>query len=229
MRTDFAGGNSSNIGTGSTGGAYFTNAGTNDLWSLSSTSEMLIAYPNGLAADVVNLIRVSLADGSVKNVINGVTIDQYPPSSARRFLLSPDKQRLLFVTRDGNGGEALYMYNLSTPDEAPTLIAGGNRSARINGVAWSADSQRVYYVLASDTNALSMFTLTGESKLIVRGIFQNLVVSPDGSLAATSEQVRADGNDIRNNLVVIDTNTQQKTVLVEGGRGQSALMPLAVR
>ncbi|MBX3083515.1 MAG: hypothetical protein KF716_17920 [Anaerolineae bacterium] len=229
MRTDFSGGNSSNIETGQTGGAYFTNAGTNDLWPLAATSEMLVAYPNGLAADVVNLIRVSLADGTVKNVINSVTIDQYPPSMSRRFLASPDKQRLIFVTRDGNGGEALYMYSLLSPDEAPTLIAGGNRSDRINGVAWSADSQRVYYVLASDINALSVFTLAGESKLIVRGIFQGLALSPDGTLAATSEQVRVDTNDVRNNLVVIDTTSQQKTVLVEGGRGESALTPLVVR
>jgi Tol biopolymer transport system component len=178
---------------------------------------------------VVNLVRVAVADGTMTRVINSVTIDQFPPSSARRFQTSPDRQRLMFVTRDGNGGEALYMYNLLSPGDAPDLIAGGNRSDRINGAAWSADSQRIYYVLASDVNALSMFSLAGESKLIVRGIFQNLAISPDGSLAATSEQVRADTNDVRNNLVVIDTNTQQKTVLVEGGRGQSALTPLAVR
>jgi hypothetical protein len=229
LKTDMAGGNSVNVQSGATGGVYFPNAGSNDLWSLPATNEVLVAFPNGLATDVVNLVRVSLADGTVRGVLSGVIVDQYPPSNMRRLALSPDQQSVTLVTRDGNGGETLYLYRLNTPETAPILIAGGNRSDRINGVGWSGDNQRIYYLLASDANGLYLFNLAGEAKLVLRGTFQNLALSPDGSLAAASEQVRVDTNDLRNHLVVINTGTLEKTVLAEGARGEPAQVPLLVR
>jgi hypothetical protein len=229
MRSAFAGGNSVNIQTGQAGGRYFLNAGTNDLWPLPATNDLLIAYPNGLAADVVNLARVSAVDGTVTAVQNSVVIDQHPPSAPRRFVFTPDGNHLAYIRRDGNGAETLYVYSLKTPAEPPQVIAGGNRGDRINAIAWAGDNQRLFYVGQGDLNGLSVYSLGGESKVVLRGVFQNLTLSPDGALAATSEQVRLDARDLRNNLVVITTSTQQKTVLVEGARGDAALTPLVLR
>ncbi|MBX3065262.1 MAG: hypothetical protein KF726_19945 [Anaerolineae bacterium] len=229
MKTDFAGGNSANVESEATGGRYFVTAASNDLWSLPATEEVLIAYPNGLAADVVNLERVSVKTGAAQTVMNGVVVDQYQPSAPRRFLFSPDHSKLAFVTRDGNGGEALYIYDLSQPAEPPQQVAGGNRSDRIGAVAWAGDGSRLFYILSGDLNSLSSFSMMGESKVIARGQFQMLVASANGKLVATSEQVRLSASDVRNNLVVINTESQEKTVLIEGAKGDSALTPLVVR
>jgi hypothetical protein len=229
MRTDMAGGNSQNIQSQESRGAYFLNAGTNDLWPLPTTNEILVAHPNGLAADVVNLLRVSVVDDTVQPVMTSVTIDQHPPSTPRRFVFSTDGKKLAFVKRDGNGAETLYLYQLDQPAEPPLVVAGGNRGDQIGAVAWAGDSQRLYYLDSGDANTLSVFALTGESKVIQRGTFQGLALNPDGTLIATSEQVRLDARDVRNHLVLIQTADGQKTTLVEGGRGELALTPLILR
>jgi hypothetical protein len=233
LRTDFAGGNSVNIGsgpTGSNGGAlYFNNSGTNDAILMPDGKSLLITVPNGLHSDLVNLARISLADGTLANVLGSVVVDQYPPTVPRRFLRSPKGDRLAMVTRDANGGEKLYVYDMSTPETQPVPVAGGNRSDRINGVAWTADGQRLYYVITGDDNALLYITTKGESKRVMRGSFQGLVISPDGASAAMSEQVQAGTNDLRNNLILVNVTDQSKVSLVEGNKGDGALTPLVLR
>jgi hypothetical protein len=233
LRSDFAGGNSVNVGsgpTGSNGGAlYFNNSGTNDAMLLPDGKSLLITVPNGLHGDVVNVARVSLSDGALSNVLSGVVVDQYPPTAPRRFLRSPKGDRMAFVTRDGNGGEKLFIYDMSAPETQPVPIAGGNRSDRINGLAWTADGERLYYTITGDDNALIYVTTKGESKRIIRGTFQGLVISADGASAATSEQVQAGTNDLRNNLILINVNDQSKVNLVEGNKGDVALTPLILR
>ncbi|MCC7451141.1 MAG: hypothetical protein IT324_27260 [Anaerolineae bacterium] len=232
LRTDFAGGNSANLAsgpTGSSGGAiYFTNTGANDMWLMPDGKELLIAVPNGLNPDVVNLARLTLDGATINPVLGGVITDQYPPSMPRRFLRSPKGDRLAMVTRDGNGGEKLYLYDLTSPTTQPEVIAGGNRTDRVNALAWTADGERLYYLVSGEDNALRYVT-KNEKKLVVRGQFQGLAVSPDGSAAATSEQVQQSTNDLRNNLILVNVNEQSKVTLVEGGKGESALTPLAVR
>ncbi len=232
LRTDFAGGNSANIAsgpTGSSGGAiYFTSVGSNDMWLMPGGKELLVAVPNGLNPDVVNLARLTL-DGSTSNpVLGSVIIDQYPPTMPRRFLRSPKGDRLAMVTRDGNGGEKLYIYDLTAPTNPPEVIAGGNRTDRINAIAWTADGERLYYLVSGEDNALRYAT-KAEKKLVVRGQFQGLAVNPDGSAAAISEQIQQATNDLRNNLILVNVADQSKVTLVEGSKGEGALTPLAVR
>jgi len=233
LRTDLAGGNSVNVGsgpTGSNGGAvYFNSSATNDAFLSSDGKSLLITVPNGLHADLANLARVSLTDGTLSNVLSGVIVDQYPPTLARRFLRSPKGDRIALVTRDGNGAEKLYIYDLTAPQNQPVAVAGGNRSDRINSVAWTADGERLYYVITGDDNALLYITTKGESKRVIRGTFQGLVISPDGASAAMSEQVKAGTNDLRNNLILVNVTDQSKVNLVEGGKGDGALTPLVLR
>ncbi len=234
MRTDFGGGNSVNIAqgpTGSNGAAlYFNNAGENDLWALPGGKELLIAVPSGRSVDVVNLARISLdGNGTLTNVIGNVVIPQYPLIMPNRFQFSPKADRLALVTRDANGGEKLWTYDLNAPQNPPSAVAGGNRSDRITGLAWTADGSRLYYTITGEDNALIYTSDKGETKRVVRGLFQGLAIKTDGSAASTSEQVQAGTNDLRNNLVLVNVNDGTKVNLVEGAKGDSALSPLAVR
>lgn len=231
LRTDLKGGASVNLSSGSSGGAYFPNAATNALWAIPGRDELLITYPNGLSSDVANLARISLADGKIIPVIDTVVVDFHPPSLPRRMLFSPDGMRLAMVRRGGNGIEQLLVYRLDAPDTKPEAVAGGGRSDRILAVAWGSDSQRLFYITTGETSAIYYLTLAEPvtRTLVMRGIFQGLVLSADASALATSEQVQVATNDVRNNLLLITVADQRSAILVEGSRGESALVPLAVR
>jgi len=54
-------------------------------------------------------------------------------------------------------------------------------------------------------------------------------VSPDGAVASTSEQIQQAANDLRNNLILVNVAEVSKVTLVEGGKGEGALTPIAVR
>ncbi len=233
VRTDFAGGNTADVAkgpTGSNGSAlYFNSAGGNNLWLLPGGKEALISVPNGLSNDLVNLARVSLADGTLTNVISNVVVPTYPPSAPNRFLFSPKGDHLAFVQRDRTGGEKLFMYDLNATQNPPSAVAGGNASDRINGLAWTADSNSLFYVITGEDNAMIYTTVKGDTKRVVRGSFQGLAIKPDGSAASTSEQVQAGTNDLRNNLVLVNVSDQSKVNLVEGAKKESALVPITVR
>lgn len=230
LRTDFAGGNSINfVDKTPTGGKYYVNTNTNDLFPLPDGKGLLLVYPNGLSTDVGNLARINLADGRVTPVLSAVVTDQSPPSMPHRFLRNSQGTQLALVTRNGNNGETLYVYDLTKPDSDPAQITDLNRSNRINALAWNKTGDRLVYLVSGDDPSLSYIDLKGEKKLVVRGVFQGLVINPDGTLAATSEQVLADKNDLRNNLVMFSLSDGARTKLVEGQKGDSALVPITMR
>jgi hypothetical protein len=221
----------SEVASGQTGGAYFTYAATTGLWPTPSGEDVLIAFPNGLNLDVANLTRVRLPDGALTPVLVGMVADMHPPASTRRLVIDRTGKRLAAVTRDGNGSETLYVYDIEQPEREAARLAGGDRSDRISGLAWTSDGSRLYYLINGNTNALYAQELGAQSerRLIMRGNYQGLAISPDGSIAAVSRQER-DGNKVRNHLLAIPTgDAPREIMLVEGLPGESALMPLAVR
>jgi hypothetical protein len=232
FRADFAGGEPSLIAQGLAGGRYFTYAATSGLWMMPGGEQVMIAYPNGLNIDIANLARVRLSDGQVTPVLLGVAVPMHPPAMPGRFVFNPTGTRFAAVTRDGNGGEALYVYDLARPETDAVQLAGGSRSDRIGGVAWTADGNRLYYIISGDTSALYAFDLTmqGDRRPVLRGTFQGLAISPDGTAIATSRQNRVSGDDVRNSLILIRLgDPPREDVLVEGSRGESALVPFAIR
>jgi hypothetical protein len=233
MRTDLGGGNSTNLVNGLTGlkgaAAYLNNTGTNNMWLMPGGKELMFTVPNGLNSDVADLARVSVEGGAKSDILAGVEVDIYPPPRGRRFLFNPTGDHLALITRAGNQSEKLYMYDLTSPSTAPVFLAGGNAADRINGVAWSADGTRLYYVITGEDNVMSYATTKGETKRVIRGSFQGLAINPDGSVAATSEQRKAGTNDIRNDLVMVMVADQSKVTLVEGAKGEGPLVPIIVR
>ncbi len=230
LRTDFAGGNSTNfVDKTASGGKYYPNTNTNDLFALPDGKGLIALYPNGLSTEVANLIWINLADGKVTPILSAVVTDQSPTPMPRRFLRNPQGTQLAMITRNGNGGETLYVYDLSKPESDPAQVTDANRSNRINALAWNKAGDRLVYVVAGDDPSLSYFDLKGEKKLVTRGVFQGLMINAEGTSAATSEQVLADKNDLRNNLVLLSLSDGTRTKLVEGQKGDSALVPLIMR
>jgi len=227
MRSAFTGGNSTNIAQGKAGGAYFPTVATSDIFVLPGESALLLVVHNGLNLEIADLVRVNPSDGVVTTAATFVVTDRHPVQP-RRFLFSPDGKTLAFITRTGSGAETLYTLRLDGAAE-PAKIVGGNRSDRINGVAWSGDGSRIYYATTGDSNSISYLDLaSGQRRLLVRGVFQGFAVSADGTLIVTAKENKIDNKDIRSNLILVNVAEQRETVLVEGQKEGLALLPFAV-
>jgi hypothetical protein len=232
-RIDFSGANPQEVLSGPTGASgaakYFTNTAANEMYLMPNNNEILFTVPNGIASDLVNIARLSIADGTKKDVLASVVVDQYPSDTQRQFLRSPDGKQYAFVTRNGDKTEQLYIYDLTQPDNTPTAITTNGRLDRITGIAWQKDGQRLYYSIIGDTQAIYSVTLKGESNLLARGTFTGLAASEDGTLLATSEKLTLGTNDFRENLILLDTRDESKGTLVEGAKGDRPLLPVLLR
>ncbi len=216
------------VGKGNTGGAYLTFSALNQLHIL-STTEALLVYPNGLDASVANVGRLSLETGELKPVMNGIVVERHPPDMPVRFAFNADGSWLAMVTRDGNNDEQLYLYAVDG-EGAPIAISVAGREARIPALAWTADGKRLYYLTRGGTEALYSVELGGDlrSRLIARGRFQGLVITPNGDQAVLSKQVQ-EGRDLLNHFVLIETTDGNESIIREGKKDESALQPLAIR
>ncbi|MEP7284951.1 MAG: hypothetical protein ABI947_04195 [Chloroflexota bacterium] len=233
-KADFGGGNGAEVQSGKTGtngaATYFSSSAMNEMLLLPDNKTILFTVPNGTASDLVNVARLSIADGSVNNVIGLVTTDQYPPKGQSSLLRSPKNNYLTLVTRNGDGIEQLYLYDFNAPDKAPGSVAGGGKLDQVNDVAWSGDGQKLFYTMVGNTQALFVYDLKGKSNIAARGTFAGgLAVNNDGSQASTVETNKVASNDVRYNLVLINTSDGSKINLVEGAKGDKALMPILVR
>ena len=230
LRTDFAGGNSSNwVQHTATSGNYFNNSATNYLTVLPDNQTLLLAVANGLKARIANLLRVNIADATITPLMQSVVMDSSPQSGPHRYLFNPQRTLLAFVVANTNNGETLYVYDLSKPTQAPAPITDGTRSNQLTGLVWNAAGDRVIYTVTGDDASLGYFDLTAGKNLVVRGIFQGLALSADGLTAATTEQIKVAATDLRYNVVTVALADGTKTVLVTGDKGVSPLEVLALR
>lgn len=215
------------ISKGNSGGAFLAFSALNQLHII-SPAEALLVYPNGLDAAVANVGRLSLETGELKPVLNAVIIERHPPDLPRRFLFNADSSWLAMVTRSGNGDEQLFLYSIDR-DEPPVAISTAGRGARIFAAAWSADGTRLFYTTGGVTDALYSVSVSDlRPRLIARGRFQGLVITPSGDLAVLSKQVQ-EGRNLLNHLVLIETADGNERMIVEGQRDEAALQPLAIR
>jgi hypothetical protein len=215
------------IGKGNSGGTFLSFSALNQLHIISPT-EALLVYPNGLDASVANVGRLSLETGELRPVLNAVVIERHPPDLPRRFLFNTDGSWLAMVTRSGNGDEQLHLYAVDR-DEAPVPISTASRGARILAVAWSADGTRLFYTTGGATDALYSVSIGDlRPRLIARGRFQGLVITPGGDLAVLAKQVQS-GRDLLNHLVAIETADGNERMIVEGQKDEAAVQPLAIR
>lgn len=215
------------IGKGRSGGAFLSFSALNQLHIISPT-EALLVYPNGLDASVANVGRLSLETGELKPVLNSVIVERHPPEAPRRFLFNAESSWLAMVTRSGNGDEQLYLYSIDR-DESPTPISTAGRGARILAMAWSADGTRLFYTTSGVADALYTVSVSDlRPRLIARGRFQGLIITPNGDQAILSKQVQ-EGRDLLNHLVLIETINGNERMVVKGQRDEAALQPLAIR
>jgi hypothetical protein len=232
-RADFGGGNGVDViaatPTGAKGAAkYFNNAAANEMWLLPGNQMVLFTTPNGRATNIADLNLLDVSKGTVSKVIEGIVVDQYPPTGPTLFLRHPRGERLALVTRSGDKAETLYVYDLTKPDQQPVKIVGGGREDRITGLAWSND--KLFYAVMGDTQALfSQPVGGGENNLIVRGTYLGLAVNPDGTFAASSERADVGTREFRQNLVLININEESKVNLTEGAKGDEPMLPILVR
>jgi len=229
LATDLASGATSNLIAEESPGGFLLNAASMDIWLLPNQTDLLIALPSGQDADTATLYHVRAA-GSRTRLLKNVVIDQFPPSEARRFLFSPDYRYLACITRDTGGLETLFLYDLTTPDTLPVRIAGGVRGDRIIDAVWSSDSTRLFIARIGDDNTLTVYDLsTQRTRMITRGLFQSLTPDPDGAYLATIEQRRIGTAEYVYDLIVLDTATAAKVILVEGQLGIAPVQPISLR
>jgi hypothetical protein len=202
------------LAEGKAGGNYFTTTKTGDLRAVPGNAAVLVSYPNGLGLEIADMARVSLSDGSIQPVLASYLAESHPQTSARPLQTDSSGRWLAFITRDGDGGEALYVYDSATADAKVALVAGGKRGDRIYGFAWAAET--LYYLSGGESEALNSISLSGqnEKRLIVRGTFSALAVSGSDAIALRQE---SDGG---YNFVRIALANGEITVLEAGPKGQ---------
>lgn len=233
-RTDLNGGAAgTDVASGPTGGKYAYSADTNNMYLLPGGNQVLFSVPNGGTLDLADLGRVSVDKGEISKVQAGIAVGRFPPQGPSRFLFSPKGDKLVTMTRTGNGSEQLFIYDLNALDKAPAPIpsAGGHQADRINGAAWTSDGSKVFFDVIGETQALYVYDVSsGQSKIVARGSYQGLAINNDGTQAAATEVVKgASPAETRNNFVLIGTADGSKTNIIEGAKGDQPLVPFFVR
>ena len=239
-RTDFAGGVGTDIvpptPTGKNGVAIFSyQHATNEMYLLPGGKDILFAVPNGDTLDLADIARLNLDKGDIQSVIGGVTMPQYPPTGPVHFLFSPKGDKLAMVTRIAANVEQVFIYDLTALDKAPVVVpsSGSGKIAdadHVTGLAWTGDSSKLFFTMTGQNQAMYSFDpSSGQSTLIVHGVFQGLAVNNDGTQASSNEVVNPTPKQVRNNLVVISVNDGTKTNLVEGVQGDQPIVPMFVR
>lgn len=233
LETDLMDGKTTNLVAETITSDFLLNTSALDMWLLpdndSQRENLLIALPSGQDSDTVTLSRFT-ANGGRTPLLQNVVVDQFPPDAARRLRFSPDRHWLSAVTRATDGTESLYVLDLQNATAIPNRIAGGTSGDRIIDMAWSEDSGRVYIARTGDDNTLVVYDVqTDRTRLITRGLFQQLTLSPDSRILAALEQKTTTSGEFRYDLVLLDTTTAVRTILIEGKTGDIVVQPLSVR
>jgi len=170
-------------------GGFYPRAGVNGLYALplnnTDGAALLWLYPDGKTTETADAYLVRLADGSAVKVASGILTNPSPAPFGRRFQFNPAGTRLAFVARNGQGGDTLYLWDASRPDSSPGQITDLIRGARIGGLAWSADDNRLAYVISGEKSVLGYLDERGEKRDAATGEFQGLTLNADGAFAYT--------------------------------------------
>ena len=205
-----------------TDGGFYPRAGANSLYMLPGGAALLWLYPDGKTTETADAYLVRLADAGAVKVASGIVTNPSPAPFGRRFQFNPAGTRLAFVARNGQGGDTLYLWDATKPDSIPGQLTDLIRGSRISGLAWSADGNRLAYVITGEKSVLGYVDERGEKRDAATGVFQGLTLNPDGAFAYT---VVNEGGKYA--LLQVRLSDGARTVIVGGL--ESAPVPLVAR
>lgn len=227
-------------------GAFLPFARTNNIYFSSDGATAFYTVPDGVTANTVALAAMDMGSMTPRIVIERQAVmPTYSGSPNASPVVSPDGRWVAVVVTSPNNDNMLQVVNIADPSVAPITYNATSRGDLISGMAFSADSSHLFFVVGSestnrdgDNSLFSLELASGTTSRIARGLFgPAILVSPDNAqLAITDTQVPDDNNEpIYSNLLLLTTDGA-KTTLIEGGEiqdgkvtNQQFIYPLAWR
>lgn len=216
--------------SGSAVGGFFSESRTNLIAASPQGDALFFTVPDGLGRNTVGVRSVQLtADPAPQNrVSNGlmprITARIYEPPATALPARSPDGRWLAITSNSANNDAAIHILDLHAPDLPPITLPAGSRGDTILALSFSQDSRRLLFVAGgSGINNNSLFSVdlnTGVDTRVIRGRYTQMVLSPDGSVAALSEwQIPSVARQPAYlNLMIVNLATNQSAALVQGAR-----------
>ena len=213
--------------TEASGGQYFGFTDTNVTWASPDGATLWLTVPDGVSNRTASLMYTAVDSIDMNTVIDRFAVmpavsDLPYDANNATARLSPNGQYLAVVRNDSSNNAVLYIVNLAEPTLAPIQFDAGDNGDTIATLAFSQDSSELVFVAGTDeggNNALVRIDLaTGNETRIARGRYAQIVTSPDASqIAAMSWNVFDEDEDPYLNLVVVDAESGDETVIFEGG------------
>ncbi|MCK6577011.1 MAG: hypothetical protein L6Q98_02770 [Anaerolineae bacterium] len=176
-------------------GSFVTFARTNVMFSSPDGETVYFTVPDGVTAYTVAVAAIQLSQlaepASLSIVVPVARQAVFPnysgtTNAAPRF--APDGRWLAAVVTSPDGDNQLVLMELDAPEDAPLTVGAGARGDLIPAFAFSALSERLYYVAGGDDNALYALDLaSGAERRITRGQFVDALVV-QGDRAAVLER-----------------------------------------
>ncbi len=204
-------------------GQFAAYARSNQITVLPDGSGAVFTVPDGITANTVSLMWVDLSDLSTKVLVDKEAV--YPTLNGAENAFpqrSPDGRWLALVTTTSNRENMLHIYDLDDLSIAPVSLSAGSPGDIVASMAFSTDSQRLFFVAGSpdsDNSLVAVDLENGSDFRVKRGRFApNMAVAPDGSaVVALDWQVLEDEKQPHYlNTVQIDVDSGATITLFEG-------------
>lgn len=204
-------------------GAFTTFSETNNLIFSADQTQMLYSLPDGVTNNTVGLYRVPVDDFLlVQTVIErDAVMTTYGESKYAPPLFSPDGSKLAVVVAPPSGFASIQILDLTNLGNPPQVTTLERRDEVLPYMAFTPDGSRLIYIAGGEDNSIYALDLgSGQVQRIIRGTFSPWAqLSPDGDELAVLEWQLPELNKRDPeylNLVVIDLETGERTLLLEG-------------
>jgi hypothetical protein len=173
----------------SAGGKFYPATASHTLFALRDGKMLVWIIPDGRSVETGTLWRWDTSTRQGESLALFTVTDQSPLTTGRRFAPDPMRDQLAYIQLNPQGGETLWMWELSRPQTEPAQINDMIRSDKIPALAWSSDGARLGYLFSSTSkSSLSYIDKRGVRRDAVMGIFQSLALSATGEYAYTAQQ-----------------------------------------
>lgn len=170
------------------GGKFYPDTNTHTLRALSDGNTLLWIIPDGRSIETGTLWRWFVNRRQGESLALFTVTDQSPMLLGHRYALDPLGEQLAYIQRNPQGGETLWLWELTRPESEPAQINEMIRSDKITALAWSANGTRLGYLFVATESFLSYIDKRGVRRDAVPGAFQSLVLSQTGDYANTVQQ-----------------------------------------
>ncbi len=219
------------------GGGYFTDSFTNQVYWLPGGQGVLATFPNGRAKNIANLVLVTLDNNTVTLITPAVTVDSYPDGRAGHLRFSPDGRFLAYVSTTPNNEFTIHRLAVDGSLEPVSIPIRMSVGVTISTFFFRPDGGLAYVAGGADgdDNALFLLPAGADEPTQITGTYGQYMraaglATHDHALLLEHVPPPEGSRTPSVNLVGITFDGGDRVVLVEGrAAGNAFAYPLAWR